>query len=116
MAVFTIAYAYNFQGETMKTSQFATQLFHTLIHILFSTGMPSVSCEDPTPPTNGSIADYESTAEGTEVNYQCDDGLIPGGEMMSTCLANGIWSPDPAELECVEPLQSMIIQTPRLSM
>ena len=71
--------------------------------------LPSVSCEDPTPPSNGAIGDYESTAEGTEVNYQCGDGLIPGGEMMSTCLANGIWSPDPAELECVEPPQSMIV-------
>ena len=75
-----------------------------------------VSCGDPTPPSNGSIGDYESTEEGTEVNYQCDDGLIPGGEMMTTCLANGTWSPDPAELECVEPPQSMVIQTTRLSM
>ena len=69
----------------------------------------SVSCGDPTPPSKGSIGDYESTAEGTEVNYQCDVGLIPGGEMMSTCLANGTWSPDPAELQCVEPPQSMIV-------
>ena len=74
-----------------------------------------VSCGDPSPPYNGSIGDYESTAEGTEVNYQCDDGLIPGGEMMSTCLADGTWSPDPAELECVEPPQSMtIVQTTRM--
>ena len=100
----------------MKSSQFATQLFLTLIHILFSIGMPSVSCGDPTPPSNGSIGDYESTVESTEVNYQCDDGLVPGGEMMSICLANGTWIPDPAELECVEPPQSMVIQTTRLSM
>ena len=68
-----------------------------------------VSCGDPTPPSNGSIGDYESTVEGTEVNYQCDDGLIPGGEMMTTCLTNRTWSPDPAKLECVEPPPSMII-------
>ena len=77
-----------------------------------------VSCGDPTPPSNGSIGDYESTAEGTEVNYQCDDGFIPRGrEMMSTCLENRTWSPDPAELECMEPPQSMVtVQTTRLSM
>ena len=69
----------------------------------------SVSCGDPTPPSKGSIGDYESTAEGAKVNYQCDVGLIPGGEMMSTCLTNGTWSPDPAELQCVEPPQSMIV-------
>ena len=82
-----------------------------------SSGFPShsVSCGDPTPPSNGSIGDYENTAEGTEVIYQCDYGLIPGGEMMTTCLANGTWSPDPAELECVEPPQSMVIvQTTRM--
>ena len=74
-----------------------------------------VSCEDLTTPSNGSIGDYESTAEGTEVNYHCNDGLIPGGEMMSTCLASGTWSPDPAELECVEAPPSMVIvQTTRM--
>ena len=98
------------QGETIKSSQFATHLFLTLIHTLFSIGMPSVSCGDPRPPSNGSIGDYESTVEGTEVSYQCDDGLIPGGEIVTTCLADGTWSPDPAELECVEPPQSMVIQ------
>ena len=68
--------------------------------------LPSASCGDLTPPSSGSIGDYESTAEGAEVNYQCDDGFIPRGEMMSTCLANRTWSPDPAELECTP---SMIV-------
>ena len=74
-----------------------------------------VSCGDPTPPSNGSIGDYESTAEGTAVNYHCNDGLIPGGEMVTTCQADGTWSPDPAELECVEAPPSMVIvQTTRM--
>ena len=83
--------------------------YHLHRHLFHTFTLPSASCGDPTPPSNGSIGDYESTAEGTEVNCQCDDGLIPGGEMMTTCLADRTWSPDPAELECVEPPQSMII-------
>ena len=80
------------------------------MHLFHTFTLPSASCGDLTPPSNGSIGDYESTAEGTEVNYQCDDGLIPGEEMMTTCLANGTWSPYPAELECVEPPQVCKLQ------
>ena len=61
---------------------------------------PSVGCDPPTPPPRGSLGDLTSSQEGAEVTFQCSPGLVPSQQMMSVCMANGRWTPDPAELVC----------------
>ena len=34
------------------------------------------------------------------VTFQCSPGLVPSQQMISVCMANGRWTPDPAELVC----------------
>ena len=61
------------------------------------------TCLDPTPPMKGSIGGYTSTVEGSVVAFYCNEGLIPLGQMNTTCASNGSWTPNPAELICSEP-------------
>ena len=62
------------------------------------------TCHDLLPPMNGSIGHYISTVEGSVVVFYCNEGLIPAGQMNTTCASNGSWTPNPAELICnVEP-------------
>ena len=61
------------------------------------------TCHDPIPPMNGSIGGYTSTVEGSVVAFYCNEGLIPLGQMNTTCTSNGSWTPNPAELICSEP-------------
>ena len=58
-------------------------------------------CGDPVPPSHGSIDVYTSTAEGTNLTLQCNDGYSPLGEMTTTCTANGQWEPNPEDAECM---------------
>ena len=34
------------------------------------------------------------------MTFQCSPELVPSQEMISVCMANGRWTPDPAELVC----------------
>ena len=61
------------------------------------------TCHDPIPPMNGSIGGYTSTVEGSLVAFYCNEGLIPLGQMNTTCASDGSWTPNPAELICSEP-------------
>ena len=61
------------------------------------------TCHDPIPPMKGSIGGYTSTVEGSVVAFYCNEGLIPLGQMNTTCASNGSWTPNPAELICSEP-------------
>ena len=61
------------------------------------------TCHDPIPPLSGSIGGYTSTVEGSVVAFYCNEGLIPAGQMNTTCASNGSWTPNPAELICNEP-------------
>ena len=63
--------------------------------------MFTVVCEDPAPPSHGSIAVYTSTVEGTNLTFQCDEGYSPLGEMTMTCTANGRWEPNPKDTKCI---------------
>ena len=41
-----------------------------------------------------------STVEGSNVTYQCDDGLAPEGTMTAVCGEDGEWRPNPGDVEC----------------
>ena len=69
--------------------------------ILFSN---AVSCSGPPlPPKNGSIGVYTGAIEGSVVAFFCNKGLIPDGQINTTCVSNGSWTPNPADLVCIEP-------------
>ena len=62
---------------------------------------PIVDCGYPDPPVNGSFGgDITSTVEGSEITYQCDDGLTPEGTMTAVCGEDGEWRPNPGDVEC----------------
>ncbi len=49
-------------------------------------------CDTPESTTNGRLIDYDNSSSnslrlGTNVRYQCNDGLIPNEEKISTCIA-----------------------------
>ena len=62
---------------------------------------PIADCGYPDPPVNGSFGgDITSTVEGSEITYQCDDGLTPEGTMTAVCGQDGEWIPNPGDVEC----------------
>ncbi len=63
---------------------------------------PPMNCTDPlSPPQNGTISDPSVPAiPGTQVTYQCNDGLFPEGVINTTCLATGEWNMIPGEIVC----------------
>ena len=53
------------------------------------------------PPRNGTIGNHSVPAiPGTQVTFQCDDGLFPERTMTATCLATGEWDKNPGEIVC----------------
>ncbi len=53
------------------------------------------------PPRNGTIGDHSVPAfTGTQVTFQCGNGLFPEGIMTTTCLATGEWDKNPGEIVC----------------
>ena len=57
-------------------------------------------CGDPVPASNVVIEPYSSTLAGSNVTYQCMDGLVPSGEETAVCGNDGRWIPDPANHGC----------------
>ena len=52
------------------------------------------------PTENVVIESYAGREEGSTVTFQCNEGFVPVGDMMSTC-SGGQWLPvDPTELSC----------------
>ena len=48
------------------------------------------------------IDSFNTTANGLEIAYHCEEGFVPKGVATSICtLEEGIWSPDPTEYECI---------------
>ena len=74
----------------------------------------TVSCGELTPPPSGYLNGYESTVEGSEIYYSCNTGLVPVEQMVTVCLANGEWTPNPAEHNCTEPSTCKVHQQPTL--
>ena len=63
----------------------------------------AADCVVPTPPGNGSIDNFQSAAEGANITYSCSPGFVPRTQMSAVCM-NMTWRPDPATLQCREPL------------
>ncbi len=68
---------------------------------------PPVTCAVPRAPSIGSVSTSgQSYTEGSEVTYQCNDGLFPMGVLSATCTRNtsdgqnGVWEPDPGAVVC----------------
>ena len=68
--------------------------------ILYNT---TAGCREPIPPSRGSIENFQTAAEGATITYNCSPGLVPQTQMSAVC-TNTAWRPDPATLECREPL------------
>ena len=50
------------------------------------------------------IVGYDDTIpslEGHTVNYTCLTGVKLTGPIMSTCMENGNWEPDPGKVSCI---------------
>ena len=63
----------------------------------------TAGCGEPIPPSRGSIDNFQSAAEGATITYSCSPGLVPRSQMSAVC-TNMAWRPDPATLQCMEPL------------
>ena len=42
------------------------------------------------------------TGKGSEVTFQCNEGLFPSNEITIVCTSEERWSPDPEGIECGE--------------
>ena len=64
--------------------------------------MHVVNCSVPDEPLSGTILNNDNivTIEGSVITFQCNPGLSPEGEMTATCTNAGVWSTDPARVEC----------------
>ena len=58
----------------------------------------TAGCREPTPPSRGSIENFQNAAEGATITYSCSQG-----SQMSAVCTNTTWRPDPATLQCREP-------------
>ena len=61
-----------------------------------------MNCKAPlSSPQSGTISDHSIPATpGTQVTFQCDNGLLPDGIMTATCLVTGEWDKNPGEIVC----------------
>ena len=59
----------------------------------------TVGCEPPSTNFNSSIP------EASLVVYYCGQGLLSTEPMIAVCMADGIWEPDLAQLECTDSQQ-----------
>ena len=51
--------------------------------------------------TNALAVGYEDPAlEGQTITFTCPSGQILNESNTSTCMGNGIWEPDPGNVEC----------------
>ena len=84
-------------------------LLHCLIIIFKYSFVYIVKCIDPLNSDPGLsmigesviVSNYRNPAfEGAIINFTCDSGLTLVGPNSSVCLSNGLWEPDPREVEC----------------
>ncbi len=71
------------------------------VHALIILASPMRCTVQLGPLQNGTINDHLVPAlPGTQVTFQCDNGLFPEGIMIVTCLDTGEWSQNPGEIVC----------------
>ncbi|XP_064407739.1 complement receptor type 2-like isoform X2 [Halichondria panicea] len=75
---------------------------------------PPMRCTDQLdPPQNGTTSNHSVPAiPGTQVNFQCNNGLFPEGIMTATCLATGEWDKNPGENMCRNEPISCVLPAP----
>ena len=61
---------------------------------------PAVSCGAPTFASGVTVEPFSGTTVGSEIFYQCQQGLPPKGRKVSVCGGDRRWSPNPATLMC----------------
>ena len=71
---------------------------HISNHCILTFCSIPADCGDPSLPMNGFVMAYNSTLEGSQIVFQCNPGFAPSQQMMSVCMADGIWTPNPAGL------------------
>ncbi|XP_064401906.1 uncharacterized protein LOC135347787 isoform X1 [Halichondria panicea] len=93
---------------------------------------PPVTCLVPVAPSMGNVCiSGQSYIEGSQIIYQCNDGLFPMGVLNATCTRdtrdrqNGVWEPDPGAVVCrtlpvncavpAEPCNGAIVDYERLN-
>ncbi|XP_064402132.1 uncharacterized protein LOC135347907 isoform X5 [Halichondria panicea] len=78
--------------------------------------IPPMSCTTSlSPPQNGTISNRSAPAiPGTQVTFQCDDGLFPEGILTATCLVTGMWDKNPGEIICRNESISCALPAPLL--
>jgi len=57
-------------------------------------------CSVPTAPTGGSVGQFESAAEGSEITYHCPPGYLLIGPSTANCTSNLTWVPNSSEVNC----------------
>ena len=55
----------------------------------------------PGAPLNGRLGDFYLTNEGTNITFQCNEGYTPSAVETTTCAANALWEPNPADHVCI---------------
>ena len=64
--------------------------------------VPTAICPRPLSPMDGSIISFPAvTTEGAEIVYRCDPGFQPQSNVTATCTSNGLWTPAPAQHQCI---------------
>ncbi|XP_064401038.1 sushi, von Willebrand factor type A, EGF and pentraxin domain-containing protein 1-like isoform X2 [Halichondria panicea] len=78
---------------------------------------PPMNCRASLPPPrNGTIGNHSVPAiPGTQVTFQCDDGLFPERTMTATCLATGEWDKNPGEIVCRNESILCVLPVPQLN-
>ena len=81
--------------------------------IIFCLVFHSAGCGDPSPPVNGSIVEFVCVVVGSQILYSCDPGhgFLPEGLRTSMCSSNMSWHPNPADFQCRNPSELIIMHT-----
>ena len=81
---------------------------HVLVPITPS--LSAAGCPSPLPPMDGSIILFPATNEGAEIVYHCDPGFQPQSNVTAMCASNGLWTPDPAQHQCIGKIPRQILK------
>ena len=87
---------------------FAHTLDHAVLIVLICCALTNfyiVTCENISTITTVRILRVKGTnrtilVAGDSVSFKCYSGLLLSGPNMTTCMQDGMWYPDPREVEC----------------
>ena len=76
---------------------------HTHTHFVVDCGAPIILSND----TITTV--YNSTLEGSMLEFSCKDGLLPSDVIAAVCSLDGMWTPDPNMHTCKSTVSSGIV-------